>query len=95
MTLASIRLITADVARLTDFYERVGPGELVEISVEMGSTIGDATRVDAEVLHGAARAARLTLTFVLKEIPSARVHEQRRRIYRLWTQDLDPRPEIL
>jgi hypothetical protein len=38
--------------------------------------------------------ARAELTFVLREVDSARVHEQRRDIYRVWTRDLTPQPVI-
>jgi hypothetical protein len=31
----------------------------------------------------------------MKEIPSERVHEQRRYVYGLWTRDLKPPPRIL
>jgi len=34
--------------------------------------------------------SRGTLTFVLKAIESARIHEQRRYVYRLWTRDFSP-----
>ena len=37
---------------------------------------------------------RAELTFVLREVDSARVHEQRREIYRVWTRDLTPQPVI-
>ena len=36
-----------------------------------------------------------SLTFVMKEIDSERVHEQRRYLYGLWTRDLEPKPVIL
>jgi 3-hydroxyacyl-[acyl-carrier-protein] dehydratase len=39
---------------------------------------------------GNKEAARGTLTFVLRPIDSARVHEQRRYVYRLWTRDFAP-----
>ena len=32
---------------------------------------------------------RGTLTFMLKEVASQRIHEQRRYLYRLWTRDLE------
>jgi hypothetical protein len=44
---------------------------------------------------GGKRVARATLTFVLKEIPSERVNEQRRYIYSLWTRDLGRQLTIL
>jgi 3-hydroxyacyl-[acyl-carrier-protein] dehydratase len=39
-------------------------------------------------------AAHGTLTFVLRSIDSARVHEQRRYVYRLWTRGFSPPLEL-
>jgi 3-hydroxyacyl-[acyl-carrier-protein] dehydratase len=77
------------------FYEPCGPGERLEIDARIESTLEGAAQVAAEARAGERRAARATLTFVMKEIDSERVHEQRRTLYRLWTRHLDPRPEIL
>jgi 3-hydroxyacyl-[acyl-carrier-protein] dehydratase len=77
------------------FYERVGPGTLVDVAVTLESTLGDAAQLRAEARAGEALAMRALLTFVLKEIPSERVHEQRRYVYRLWTSHFDPPPTIL
>lgn len=77
------------------FHEMCGPGDRIDITVDMGSTIDSAVRVRAEAKVGEKRAVRAELTFIMKEIDSERVHEQRRYLYKLWTKDLKDRPELL
>ena len=69
-------------------YELVKPGDRVELEATIASRAGDAAEVGCEVQVGGARVARMTLTFVLKTIDIPRLHEERRRLYRLWTRDL-------
>jgi 3-hydroxyacyl-[acyl-carrier-protein] dehydratase len=75
------------------FYETAGPGDRLDLSVTIGPTLEGAAQVKGEVKVGDKRIARVGLTFMLKRVGSARVHEQRRYIYKLWTKDLPlPRP---
>lgn len=76
------------------FYEAVGPGDRLELSATLESRLDGAARVRLEGGVEGKRVLRAEVTFVLKEVPSERVHEQRRRLYRLWTRDLDPAPVI-
>jgi 3-hydroxyacyl-[acyl-carrier-protein] dehydratase len=80
-------LVQVDQAK---FYEPAGPGDSLEVTVTLDSTLAGAAQVAAEVRVGERRIARATLTFVLRSIDSERVHEQRRTLYRLWTRSLDP-----
>jgi 3-hydroxyacyl-[acyl-carrier-protein] dehydratase len=77
------------------FHEMAGPGDSLDITVTMASSLEGAAQVEAEARVGERRIARATLTFVLKEILSERVNEQRRYIYKLWTKDLGRELTIL
>ena len=46
-------------------------------------------RVEAEAHVAGKRIARAELTFVMREVDSEKVHEQRREIYRIWTRNLE------
>ena len=72
------------------FHEPAGPGDTLEVTVTLDSTLAGAAQVAADVRVGPRRVARATLTFVLRSIDSERVHEQRRALYRLWTRTLEP-----
>ena len=84
----------AVLAQIKDarFYETVGPGERIDLSADLESTLEGAARVRVEAKVEAKRVARAEVTFVLKEVPAGaeRVHEQRRSLYRLWTRGLEP-----
>jgi 3-hydroxyacyl-[acyl-carrier-protein] dehydratase len=77
------------------FHETAGPGDRLELEVKIDSTLEGAAQVSGEARVGERRIARAVLTFVLKEIPSEKVHDQRRYLYALWTKDLNPPPRIL
>lgn len=77
------------------FYEACGPGDQLVIDVRIDSTLEAAAQVSAGMRVGERRVARAGLTFVLKEIASERVHEQRRYLYQLWTRDLGTPVTIL
>src|SRR5438105_723729 len=80
---------------LAKFHEPAGPGDQLDVAVRIESLRDPAAQVVAEVTAGPKRIARAGLTFVMKEIASQRVHEQRRYIYQLWTRELKPAPTIL
>ena len=77
------------------FHGMAGPGDCLDITVTQGAELQGAAQVEAEARAGERRISRATLTFVLKDIPSERVHEQRRYIYKLWTRDLGRELTIL
>jgi 3-hydroxyacyl-[acyl-carrier-protein] dehydratase len=84
-----VRALLVQIQR-AKFYEPVGPGDQIEISVRIDSTREESAQVDFDVMLGAKEVARGTLTFVLRPINSSRVHEQRRYVYALWTRDFSP-----
>jgi 3-hydroxyacyl-[acyl-carrier-protein] dehydratase len=77
------------------FHEMAGPGDRLDLEVSIESTLEGAAQVTGEARVGDRKIVRALLTFVMKEIPSERVHEQRRYVYGLWTKDLKPPPRIL
>ena len=77
------------------FHEMAKPGDRLDITVRLDSTLSGAAQVEADARVGDERIARAMLTFVLREIASERVHDQRRYIYKLWTEGLTPSPTIL
>lgn len=77
------------------FYEPCGPGDRLVLTASLESAMETAARVNVDVVVRGKRAARANLTFILKEIASERVHEQRRYVYRLWTRHFDPPLTIL
>lgn len=88
-----VRALLVQIER-AKFYETVGPGETLDLLVTLESQRESSAQITFEALtgvhDGGKRAARGTLTFVLREIASARVHEQRRYVYSLWTRHFDP-----
>ena len=77
------------------FHEMAGPGDALDLEVTIESTLEGAAQVSAEARVGDRKMVRALLTFVMKEIPSQRVHDQRRYVYGLWTKDLKPPPTLL
>jgi 3-hydroxyacyl-[acyl-carrier-protein] dehydratase len=79
-------LIQIDKAKLRD---RARPGDQLEVTVALTSMLHAAAQVHAEVIVGERRIAQADLTFSLMTVAEEAIHEQRRRLYRLWTRDLD------
>jgi 3-hydroxymyristoyl/3-hydroxydecanoyl-(acyl carrier protein) dehydratase len=84
-----VRALLVQIQR-AKFYEPVGPGEQLELSVRIDSTREASAQVLFDSHVGGKRAARGTLTFVLRSIDSPRIHEQRRYVYALWTRHFSP-----
>ena len=70
-------------------YRPSEPGDTIELTARIDGVLEGAGRVAVEAAVRGERAMRGQLTFVLREIDSERVHEQRRYLYRLWTRGLD------
>jgi 3-hydroxyacyl-[acyl-carrier-protein] dehydratase len=70
------------------------PGDAVELEARITQLLDGAGRVDIEASIRGERALRGQLTFMLRHVPSERVHEQRRYLYKLWTKGLSPEPPI-
>ena len=83
-----LRAVLAQIQQ-AKFYEVSGPGDQLDIVVTLESEIETAARVIATAHVGEKRIARAELVFAMRDIPSDRIHEQRRYIYKLWTRELD------
>lgn len=70
------------------FSQPAEPGDQIELTAKVGSTLDAAAQVECEATVRRQRIARAQLTFMLKAIDFERVHEQRRYLYRLWTKHL-------
>ncbi|MBL8608365.1 MAG: beta-hydroxyacyl-ACP dehydratase [Myxococcales bacterium] len=66
------------------------PGDRVVLDATLASRLETAAQIAIEARVEERQIARATLTFMLQKVESERVHEQRRRLYRVWTRDLDP-----
>ena len=84
-----VRALLVQVQR-AKFYDPVGPGDTLRLEVRVESTRESAAQVLFSGRVGDKDVARGELTFVLRPIESARVHEQRRHVYRLWTREFSP-----
>ena len=82
-----LRAILAQIDK-TKFYRPVEPGDTMELEARVKGMLEGAARVDVEANVRGERSMRGSLTFVLRQIDSERVHEQRRYLYRLWTRGL-------
>lgn len=89
-------LVRALLAGITSakFSRPAEPGDSIELIVKAGASMDAAAQIDAEAKVGGDRIARAQLTFMLKEVESERVHEQRRYLYRLWTRKLETKVRI-
>lgn len=78
-------LVQIDKAK---FHGLSGPGDQLVIEVDMLSSLATAARVKATVTVAGKTIAKVTLTFAMKTIDVPAIHEQRRRLYDIWTRDL-------
>jgi len=71
------------------FHSPCRPGDQIELRCTLVSALAGAAQIEGEASVQGKRAAQATLTFRLVKVDSESVHQQRRNLYRLWTQDLD------
>jgi 3-hydroxyacyl-[acyl-carrier-protein] dehydratase len=81
------RAVLAQVEK-AKFYEPVTPGDQLLLQCELLSTLEGAAHVKAEARKKEQKAVTAVLTYVLWSIDSEKVHEQRRNLYKQWTQHL-------
>lgn len=81
------RAVLAQVDR-AKFHHPARPGEVVQLECRYSSQVGPAVQVEGLAWVAGQKAVRADLTFVLKEVESSRVHQQRRELYALWTRHL-------
>lgn len=84
-----VRALLVQIQR-AKFSAPVGPGDRLEIEATIDSSRETSAQVGFTATVDGKDAARGTLTFVLRTIESARVHEQRRYVYALWTREFAP-----
>jgi 3-hydroxyacyl-[acyl-carrier-protein] dehydratase len=70
------------------FSRPAEPGDTLELEARVAQLLDGAGRMDIEASIRGERALRGSLTFLLRNVASERVHEQRRYLYRLWTKGL-------
>lgn len=85
-------LVKIDEAK---FYAMVEPGDCLVLEAAMGDRLDDAAKTALIVTSGPQKIATATLTFVLKDVPVPAIHEQRRKLYKVWTRNCQGFPEIL
>ena len=94
-TPSSIRramMVQVDQAK---FHHPTEPGDQLLLNAEIDSLMADAARVMVKVSCSGNKVARVLITFVLKDVPWEKIHEQRRGLYRIWTKSIKECPEIL
>jgi 3-hydroxyacyl-[acyl-carrier-protein] dehydratase len=77
------------------FYRPAEPGDRMVLHAEIAEQMEDAVKVNVKAELSGEKISTAKLTFVLKEIASGRIHDQRRYFYTLWTRRLSSIPEIL
>ncbi len=80
----------AVLARIVDakFQRPCRPGDQLRLRCRLGSVIPGAAQIEGQALVGEELAASARLTFHLATIDLPQLHEERRRLYRTWTQGL-------
>lgn len=78
-------LVQIDKAK---FHRPAQPGDTLELFAELRQGMDGAARVDVGADIRTEKSMRGTLTFMLRDVDSPRVHEQRRSLYALWTREL-------
>lgn len=81
------RAVLAQIDRAR-FAHPARPGDLLTLRCELTSRLGSGAQLEARVRLGEERVASALLTFVMKSVDSARIHDQRRELYSLWTRHL-------
>ncbi len=82
-----LRAVLGQIER-AKFHSPAGPGDQMLLKVVVAQRLEAAAQVEAEAFVAERCVAKARLTFMLRRIESARVHEQRATLYRLWTRDL-------
>jgi 3-hydroxyacyl-[acyl-carrier-protein] dehydratase len=84
-----VRAMLVQIER-AKFYGPIAPGDTLALEARIESTREASAQVAFEGRVADRVAARGSLTFVLRAVESARIHEQRRYVYALWTRDFSP-----
>lgn len=81
------RAVLAGIAEAR-FHRPCRPGDRIGLSCRLASLLPAGAQVEAEAAVEGERAARAVLTFALRAVPSPRLTEARRALYRTWTEHL-------
>lgn len=85
-------LVKIDEAK---FHSMAEPGDCLTLEARLGDRMDDAAKTTVRASVGTRKVATASLTFALREMPIAAIHEQRRTIYRVWTRNCPNMPAIL
>jgi len=85
-------LVKIDEAK---FHNLAEPGDCIELEARLGEQMDDAAKTTVRAAVGNRKIATATLTFVLKDVPIAAIHQQRKSLYKIWTRNCQNMPEIL
>lgn len=77
------------------FYNPVEPGDTMVMTTTLKETMDDAAKLQVVATVNDIKVAMAKLTFVLKELDSEKIHEQRKYLYKLWTKTCELKMEIL
>ena len=81
------RAILAQVDK-AKFYDPITPGDQMLLRCDIVSTLEGAAQVKVEARIQERKAVTAQLTYVLWSVKSEKVHQQRRQLYKQWTQHL-------
>ena len=85
-------LVQIDKAK---FHKFVEPGDKIILFAELIDLSISSAHCKVLLEVEKEKVASMTLTFVSRNVQSESIHEQRRRIYDVWTRNLDPKPDIV
>lgn len=84
-------LVQIDKAKFHSFAQ---PGDRIELTATLTGPTVSSTRARVVLEVEGKKIAAMTLTLASRKIESPHLHEQRRRIYTIWTRDLKPPVEV-
>ena len=70
------------------FHQPIKAGDQIFLSSTLSSNLMDAVQVKVEAKVREKMHAQAELTFALKSVDILEIHEHRKKIYEIWTQDL-------
>lgn len=76
------------------FHQACLPGDQLGVQAEMVSLLSAAARLQCSVLRQGEVAAQATLTYRLITVDDPALHAGRVALYRLWTAQMRPQPEL-
>ena len=87
------RAVLAQIEKMK-FYKTSGPGDRLELSAVIESSLEDAVQVTVQASAEGELRVKGRLTFAMLKIDSTRVTQQRLELYKVWTRDLKNCPAL-